>query len=61
MSDLLAGMSAETDCRPCQGGYYCYAMGATDFDFSVNGTGTGICSAGYYCELGKYSVKRAAL
>ena len=48
-------MRFETDCQQCLGGYYCEIEGAINFDQSLNGTGTGICSAGYYCKLGKIS------
>ena len=46
-------MDDVTDCRQCLGGYYCDTLGAIDFDFTKNTTGTGICDAGYYCKSGK--------
>ena len=48
----VLGMRYETDCKPCLGGYYCESLGAINFDFSLNDTGTGQCEAGYYCKSG---------
>lgn len=47
-------MTKESDCLPCSGGFYCYKLGAINFDFSLNDTGTGQCAAGYYCKSGSY-------
>ena len=46
-------MDSVDDCLQCAGGYYCESPGAINFDFSLNDTGTGICSAGYYCKSGR--------
>ena len=49
---IVAGMTAESDCTPCLGGFYCFKMGSINFDFSLNDTGTGPCSAGHFCKSG---------
>lgn len=49
---LFLGMTQESNCLPCSGGFYCYKLGAINFDFSLNDTGTGQCAAGYYCKSG---------
>ena len=48
----VLGMTSESDCTPCLGGYYCIKMGSINFDFSLNDTGTGPCGAGHYCKTG---------
>lgn len=50
---LISGLVSEADCQPCKGGFYCEKLGAINFDFTVNDTGTGLCAAGYYCKQGK--------
>ena len=53
-TNFLAGMDDVTDCRQCEGGYYCHMQGATGYDpaKNISETGVGICSAGYYCKSG---------
>lgn len=55
------GMVEVSDCKPCLGGFYCEALGAINFDFSLNDTGTGKCEAGYYCKEGKIKYLRFLL
>lgn len=45
-------MSAERDCKPCKGGYYCDRVGSNSFDSTLNDTGTGPCEAGFFCKSG---------
>jgi hypothetical protein len=49
-------MDDVSDCRQCLGGYYCDTLGAINFDFTKNDTGTGICDPGYYCKSGKITI-----
>ena len=37
-------LSSDVQCRPCSGGYFCESEAAVDV--------TGVCAAGYYCEIG---------
>ena len=38
------GLNAQSECRPCNGGYFCNAYGLS--------VPAGQCDPGYYCEFG---------
>ena len=56
-------MSSVADCAPCKGGYYCFRVGSSSFDKTLNDTGTAPCAAGFYCKSGGsvYTVVGAGL
>lgn len=52
LGSFCTGLSEVSQCKPCAGGYSCESLGAVNFDYSLNNTGTAPCAAGYFCKSG---------